>query len=89
MKTIWKFQFVTADTLAIEMPRDSQILAVQVQHKVPCIWALVDPGSPSISRRFRIFGTGHSMPHDYVGHHVATYQECDGSLIFHLFEDVT
>lgn len=70
------------------MPADAQILTVQVQHGVPCLWALVTPDNEPSTRVIEIFGTGHpvnenmSIERVYIG----TFQLRDGALVFHAFE---
>ena len=63
---------IVADYITIAMPVDAQILTVQMQNNVACIWALVDPDAPLIERRFRWAGTGHEIKEDikdlwYIG----------------------
>ncbi len=56
-KTIWKYELPMVDT-TISMPIGAEILAVQLQKKIVCMWALIDPGSERENRNFRIVGTG-------------------------------
>ena len=87
-KTIWKFELEIADKQTIEMPVNAEILTVQTQNEIPCLWALVDPDDPKEDRVIKIFGTGHPIVYDagvdrkYIG----TYQLRGGSLVFHVFE---
>lgn len=86
MKTIWKFELTLHG--AIEMPDGANILTVQEQRGVPCIWAEVDTNAPMVKRHFDIYGTGHEMKVDmgverkYIG----TFQIQGGALVFHVFE---
>jgi hypothetical protein len=88
MKVIFKYEIEARDHQSVEMPAGAQILSVQVQRDVPCIWAIVDPANPVESRSFEVFGTGHPFPacigsgREYIG----TFQLLAGSLVFHLFE---
>ena len=84
--TIWKFQFEIGDIVRIDMPVGAKVLHVESQHGVPCMWALVDPHSPTQARDFRIFGTGHHIDSSMLEllTHVATFQQ--GSFVWHLFE---
>lgn len=86
MKTIWKFPFEIQEEVTIGMPRDAQILAVQVQDGVPCLWALLFSTNPMETRRFRIYGTGYQVE-SYAANYVGTIQMEGESLIFHVFED--
>jgi hypothetical protein len=85
MKTIYKYPFSIDDSVIITMPVGAEILTVQVQHRVPCIWALVDPEAPKVDRYFRVAGTGHSLPEN-PGKYVGTFQQLEGNLIFHVFD---
>lgn len=90
METIWKFPFEIKDDIEIEMPSDAEILTVQMQGKVACLWAKVFDKSPGVVRKFQLFGTGQPMPtiegkRKYIG----TFQLLHGQLVFHLFELVS
>jgi hypothetical protein len=89
MKKIYKYKLETTDVQQIEMPQGAQVLCVQTQDEIPCIWAIVDPNAALKSRTFEIYGTGHDFPKNewpdrrrYVG----TYQLRKGALVFHCFE---
>jgi len=84
--TIWKFPIIITDAVAVKMPAGAQVLSVQVQKEVVCLWAIVNPDNPMEDRRFRIYGTGNpcfSPANRFVG----TFQIYGGELVFHLFED--
>lgn len=85
-KSIYKYDFQTNDTVVIEMPKGAVILSLQVQRERPCLWAFVQPGVANESRWFRIFGTGHSIPANFEGKFLGTYQLQGGALVFHVFE---
>jgi len=40
MKTIYKYPVEIKDKIRVSMPIDAEILCVQVQYDIPCIWAL-------------------------------------------------
>lgn len=87
-KTIWKFQLEKTNSQMIQMPVNSQILSVQTQNEIPCIWALVDPTEIKEKRFIEVFGTGHDL-HYEIGvsrNYLGTYQLQSGSLVFHVFE---
>jgi len=70
------------------MPKGAEVLCVQMQDGIPCMWAMVDTSTMERERRlFRILGTGHPADND-VGKYVGTYQMMGGSLVFHVFEEV-
>lgn len=90
-KSIWKFKLDTADYQKVSMPPNAQILTVQTQDEIPCIWAICDTtASEKEEREFEIFGTGNPYRddiwfgkyHSYIG----TYQLRKGTLVFHVFE---
>lgn len=84
--TIWKYALKVADSQVLPIPDGAPILALQVQHGVPCIWARVDPDAAKAKgREFVIVGTGHPLPPGsliYIG----SYQVLGGKLVFHVFE---
>jgi hypothetical protein len=88
MKTIYKYPLDGSYHNIIPMHNDAQILCVQVQDGIPCLWALVDPATGFSERHFETFGTGHVIP-DKIGvyrRYIGTYQLLDGHLVFHVFE---
>jgi len=87
-KTIWKFELETTDNQTIEMPVNAEILTVQTQNEIPCIWALVDPTETKEKRFIEVFGTGHDIHYDMgvSRNYLGTYQLHGGSLVFHVFE---
>lgn len=89
IKTIWKFELEVTGSQIIEMPIGSEILTVQVQNEIPCLWALVNPTKNKEKRFIEMFGIGHkimyydmSVKRNYLG----TFQLRDGLLMFHVFE---
>ena len=84
MMTIWKFPLDVTDEQLISMPSEAEILSLQVQSGIPCIWATVDSSRPAENRRFFTHGTGHNITRAHIGKFIGTYQI--GSLVFHVFE---
>lgn len=85
MITVWKYELNTNNNIVLEIPLGAELLDIQMQGNIPCIWVKVNTTEPLIHRTFRIVGTGHELPNteiDYCG----TFQMSDGMLIFHLFE---
>jgi len=88
--SIWKFPLKTTDYQEVSMPKGAQILSIQVQNEVPCIWAVVDDNADKEVRIFEIYGTGNGYSdlkwfgkeHSFIG----TYQLYNGDLVFHCFE---
>jgi hypothetical protein len=86
--TIWKFPAPIQDELEIAMPEGTEVLAVQVQHGEPFIWATVLlPDAPPIPRRFHWRGTGHPLGRAAGCAHIGTIQLAAGALVFHLFAE--
>jgi len=83
-KTIYKYPLVVYDMQIIEIINDAEILSIQVQNGVPCLWALVDPKKEKEERTFEIFGTGNPMmcDDDIRRKFIGTFQMYDGK--FHL-----
>lgn len=84
MKQIWKYQFDPVSNLEVQIPEGGQILSVQTQMGVGTMWVLIDPTVGLETRRFRVFGTGHTIPDGFEGTYVGTWQL--GALVWHLFE---
>ncbi|MFA5376381.1 MAG: hypothetical protein WC455_11605 [Dehalococcoidia bacterium] len=88
MTTIYKYPIPFKDWFRLQLPADAEILSVQVQRGIPCIWALVRVGNPLTIRHFRMVGTGYPIT-DGDLHYIGTVQVADETLVFHLFEDLT
>lgn len=85
MIAIYKYALTIDDELPVDMPAGAEILCVQMQGDVPCVWAKVDSKAPTVRRWFRWRGTGH--PAEGVGVYVGTVQIMGARLVFHLFAD--
>lgn len=86
-KTIWKFPLEIAGAQGIEMPKGAEILCVQFQKTILCLWAIVDPSAENEIRGFEICGTGRAPQHDFDRlSYVSTFQTMDGEFVWHLFE---
>ena len=88
MRAIYKYLIPVQNEFEIPMPVSSEVLAVQVQHGVPCIWCLLNPGNATKNRKFRIYPTGFEIPDKYIDamRYVGTFQLEEGDFIGHLFE---
>jgi hypothetical protein len=87
--TIWKFQIPLEEKSEVEMPKDAEVLAVQMQGSQLCVWAAVDPNAEKVKRRFYVVGTGHPMPKSLDACYAATVQ-IDGAidtLALHVFHE--
>lgn len=91
MRRVYKYEFPIQDDLTIYLPIGAEILHVDEQHGIPCMWARVDPSAQMEARRFRLAGTGHDLPSGLredgypVLAHVGSFQMASGALVFHLF----
>ena len=87
MNTIWKFIFDIQDEFRFDLDIEAKVLHVEDQFGRPCMWVLLDPDAPRKMREFKIRGTGQDF--DAQGWaHVGTFQQAQGSLVWHLFEEV-
>ena len=88
MKTaIWKFPLSLETKQVLLMPKGAEILSVQTQNDIICIWAEVEPLAKKEERTFEIFGTGFSLPElnlEEDRRHLGTCQT--GQLVFHVYE---
>lgn len=82
---IWKYELAVTDRQVVEMPLGAQILTVQVQRDVPCLWAIVSTDAKRMPRTIDTFGTGHAISGS-PGRYIGTYQLNRGALVFHVFE---
>lgn len=82
--TIWKYPLTAASGL--RMPQGARLLAVQVQAEDVCLWALVDPEAPMVTRTIRVFGTGHTVRLAPTDTYIGTFQLSGGALVFHVFD---
>ena len=88
MTTIYKYELDTTDKQTVTIQKDAEILAVQAQFEIPCIWAMIDTENDMEEITIEIFGTGHKIPVDMgvVRQHLGTYQIQGGSQIYHVFK---
>jgi hypothetical protein len=86
-RTIWKYDLpsVLSDDPMVMMPDGADVLCVQVQDGFPRVWALVDPDAARVAHRFRVYGTGHSLPNE-PGRYIGTWQAAGGMFVWHLFD---
>lgn len=85
MKRIFKYPVEITDDSKIMMPRGADVLSVQMQGEVPCVWTLVDDAAPMVKRKFKLRGTGHPAEDLFADMFVGTFQ-MRGGLVFHLFD---
>ena len=86
MKKIWKFELNLQDIVNIVMPSNAKILSIQVQHGLPCLWALVEDSSLKETRTFITHETGESIDDLNLKEYIGSYQRDNGNLVSHVFE---
>jgi len=84
-RSIWKYPLKVTDEQILEIPGGAKILSVELQHGVPCLWALVHPKNKKKKRVVQIFGTGNPIPDADLGEYVSTFQSMGGNLVWHVF----
>lgn len=85
---IYKYEIAVTDEQTISLPTAAKILAVQIQHGRPQIWALFDESlGGKDNRTLFVVGTGNPLPP--CGRYIGTFQMMNGSLIWHVFEGDT
>lgn len=83
---IYKCRLEIADKQAVSIPRESEILCVQVQNGNPYIWFKCDDIIDQCLFKFELFGTGQKMDDNVNRKYIGTFQMHDGSLVWHLFQ---
>lgn len=84
MKTIYKYQLEITDEQEVALPLGAQILSVQMQNGILCLWAFVDSEAYPIARTIRVFGTGNPFPELGTHQHLGTVQQ--PPCVWHVFE---
>ena len=87
LRRVFKYilDFSRSDIVNIDLPKDAEILTIDMQFGSLQLWALVDPLKPLQKRIFRMAGTGHPIENENLDY-INTFQEMGGSLIWHIFE---
>lgn len=84
---IWKFPFeINPGYIEIEMPNGAEILHVYYQSKTTCLWAIVNPENPPVTRVFKVYGTGHPIDTLEGLNYIDTIHNPFYRLVWHLFE---
>lgn len=87
-RTIWKFPLGQPGFAnSFPMPKGAEILTVQMQGGVPCIWAVVNPAELRDfweTVTFQIIGTGWDFDTRHKRKYVGTVQ--DGPFVWHVFQ---
>ena len=89
-RKVLKYTLGFGDYQSIDMPKGSEILKVDNQLEVLCVWAIVNPSVEVMERRrFEVYGTGHFIEEgrDVERKYLNTVQFEKGRLVFHVFEN--
>jgi hypothetical protein len=87
---IYKYKLENKDAQRIIVPAGARFLSLQVQNNVPFIWALVDEYEVQNKTWFiKTYGTGHQVDIVNTDTFLATYQIFGGSLVYHVFGDLS
>lgn len=81
---IYKYPLKITDRQAVNMPLGAQMLSVQMQNGVPCLWALVDEDAVCADHVLAMYGTGHPVD-SLQKKFVATFQMPEHGLVWHVF----
>lgn len=84
MPTIHKYPLMIQDRQIVEISTGAELLSVQMQEGIPCLWALVEPHQMPAPMEIFIFGTGQPV---YVPGlvFIDTFQIPEQGLVFHVF----
>lgn len=88
MRTVYKYKLNrgTFDVSEVQIPSDAKIVLFDVQNHGLYIWAEVETDNPTVTRRFRVMGTGWELSElpVYTLRHRASIQK--DSFVWHLYE---
>lgn len=84
---IFKYELQLKDDFSINVPKDSIILDIQYHSFKLVLWAIIEQENELIERHFKIFGTGQNINYSYGLLHIATVQDPNNNLVWHIFED--
>lgn len=88
--TIYKYPIKVTGIQNVILPLGANILAVQMQKHVVCLWAMVQEKQNKFQTRcIEIFGTGHPMSQQFNRTYIGTVQQEEGTLVWHVFERIT
>jgi hypothetical protein len=84
MKRVYKYPIQGK----IGIPKGAEVLTARYQHSTfgngPMLWALVDANAEEETRQFLVIGTGEAVPAD--SKYIATIEDAETGLVFHVFE---
>jgi len=87
MKTIFKYPLATVPVIMLHLPKGARFLCVAEQNDAWYLWAEIDPNSPTVERKFLVFGTGQPIPEDIVKWYIGTIHMHNG-YVWHIYEEL-
>jgi len=85
MRTIYKYPLFIKEVQEIETYMCFQVLSIQVQNGIACIWVLVDTSLEKQKVKIHIYGTGQEISDELYFMHAGTFMIENDSLVFHVF----
>lgn len=84
---VYKYEIPISDTIVeVELPEHHEYCDIQAQGDRIFIWCMVDINAPLITKRFKVFGTGHPIDNAEDYYFIKTVQLNMSPLVFHVFE---
>ena len=81
---IWKIELQRANTQLIKMPKDSEIMDIQMQNGKFVMWFLANPLNKEIEVKIDMYGTGWEINENTSkNEYLSTVQE--GDYVWHFF----
>jgi hypothetical protein len=81
---IWKIELQRANTQLIKMPKDSEIMDIQMQNGKFVMWFLSNPLNKEIEVKIDMYGTGWKINENTSkNEYLSTVQ--DGDYVWHFF----
>ena len=86
-KVIWKYPLLSTPHQTLHLPKGAEILSLDMQDNIPCMWVLITQQTDLEERHFRTIGTGNLLDDHFTGPYrfIGTYQP-QSNLVFHVFE---
>jgi hypothetical protein len=84
MLTIWKYTLPFQNEVILQVPKQGNILTVQMQGDELVMWVVVDPKREPEERTILIRGTGHHIKDTVCPHYIGTVQV--SGLVWHVFD---
>lgn len=92
MRRIYKYPLITTDVQTIKVPGlvgasgfKEQVLKIDSQRNIPCLWCLVDDEEPEQEITLVIVGTGNPMPFMSKDDYLGSYMVFEGEFVGHIF----